>query len=673
MAKKNKKVTIDDLQEGQLLGNVMSRYQKSQAFFEKYLNNNDTWYAQYRNISTAPSNEYRSQVTIPVGFWTIETTVPRMVSKPHEFIMTVRNTKNMEAVAHATQAHAYYDYLLDQMHIQDKTEILAKDMKIFGNGFWKYGWDSAAEEPFILNIPLRLLRIDPSANEPGNLQKCRYIIQILDKTVDEVKHDPKYAEGLKGFDWENLGNTEDTSTETNRNRKTRLSMRGLQTDIKDPGEKTVEIMEQYGWIEGTRRLITVMNKQKIIRNIEWKHDFWPFALAVNTQDPDNILGIGDIEPVSDLIKDVNDNRRLRTDNKNIRTNVMFERIRSAGVRDEELQWRPGGVIDSSIPNGITPIAIPDTTGGSLEQELHDLNTIEKATNTPAQIQGQLKGTSDSGGLLNRTATAFAGAQQETNVRFKYQSKNLDRAVEETLTNLWKIIQEHTHTEQVAKVVGEDDSRKFVEIPLEAIKQEYIIDIKFGSSALEDQQKLREEAMVKLQTLSNIYPESAELFVKDFLIAMGDKNIDEVVQIIAAQRKATEEQGNLPKPPQINVSLGGEDVNPIVTNEILGQYFPLSKVATDPALHPDTRLLMFGQTPEALKREELELEKDKVKIEMFRAITDAQATEKQLSNEQVKITADILNNEEQNAQSRQTTTTDASEKSNVEGTEETTGE
>jgi hypothetical protein len=621
---------------------VTQRRNKANNFYQLFLSNCDRYYKLYRNVISKPDNAFRSKVSIPVAFWTIETTVPRMVAQPHKYAMTPRDPENAAYVEFSIQAKQYFDYVLDEAGLRKKTRILAKDMKIFGSGFWKYGWDYEKECIWIYNKPMRQILADPSVSCPGAIQDAKYVIDICPTTKDELLTNPNYD--LRGIDLDTLGT--DAPTQEEVSRTTRLAATNKYTDIKDPVEKDIMLWEHYGWVDGERRLIVVLDKKYVIRNQKWDHDFWPFGLAINTEDPDNLLGIGDIEPVADLMDDLNTNRRMRTDNKNIRTNVMFEVQRNAGIDEDELVWQPGGRIMSNIKDGITPIAIPDTTGGSVEEELLAIQQIEKATGTPAQLQGQLAATSpSSGGLLNRTATAYRGSEQATSVRFKYQSESLDMAVQETLRNLWKIIQENVTGDQVARVIGEDGERSWIKIPEEAIKKSYIIDLEYGSAALEDEQTKWDRAIAKLQTFATIFPESADLFAHEALIAVGDKNVNAIAAQVAERRQKAAEEGNLPKPPQINLSIGGEDMNSILIGELLKNYFPnLSPVALTPELFTQTRTLMQGQTPE-------DLERDKVKIMLFEAVTKAQQGEAKLSTDQMKIIADVLSNEQKNAEQR----------------------
>lgn len=617
------------------LGLVTTRFNKSEGFFARYIRDTDRWYKLYRNEVSRPDNQYRSKVGLPIGFWTIETTVPRMVARPHMYSMTPRDVDQKQAVQYSVVAKQYFDYVLDQIDLKRKTRILAKDMKIFGSGFWKFGWDYESSMPFLENVPLRQLRVDPSVSDPGNIQKAKYVIYLTKVTPSELRNNPNYD--LRGINLKALGTS--TPAPTDISKTNRLGVRGLTNDIGDPIEQDIDLWEHWGWVDGERRLITVLNKEFVIRDEKAPYEYWPFEMAINTEDPDNILGIGDIEPVADLIDDMNTNRRMRTDNKNIRTNVMFLEERNAGILDEEKVWRPGGVIRTNVPKGLDPLIIPDTTQGSVEEELIGYQLVEKATNTPAQIQGQLAQTAPSAsGLLNRTATAFRGSQQESNIRFKYQSEALDRCVEKTLNCLWKIIQINISGDQVSRIVGEDDSRAWMKIPEGVIKKEYIIDITFGSAALEDEQTKREEALIKLQALANIFPESAQFFLKDFLLAMGDKNVNDILQAVDAGRKKAAEMGQLPKPPQINLSIGGEDMNSRMVIDILKNYFQLTPLSTTPEMFGDTRMLMYGQTTE-------DLERDKVKIQLFEAITKAQLGEAKLSNEQMKIIADVFNQNE----------------------------
>jgi hypothetical protein len=657
MAKKNNKtaaVLVQKFQNAELVSRIVTQFNKSDSFFDRYIQDTDKWYNIWRNLTTNPTNQYRSRVAVPVGHWTIETTVPRMVARPHEFNMTPRDTDNEQSVTHSVQAKQYYDYVLDQAQLKRKTRQLAKDMKIQGSGFWKYHWNPSKAEATLSVVPLRKLRIDPNVSEPANIQKCRYVIDVSKMTKDEILNHPIYSKNVTlemfkkidaGAASSNVrgGSTSNFDT-TLHSKKVRLSSRDLLTNLNDPVETEYTVWEYFGYDkDGKRKVVVLLDKSWVIRDDFWDFDFWPFSMTVNTEDPDNILGVGDIEPVAALIEDINANRRLRTDNKNIRTNVMFERQKAAGIRDEDLKWTPGGIIDSNIPKGIDPIVIPDTTGGSLEEELLNYQVVEKATNTPPQIQGQLRASGpEAGGLLNRTATAFSGAKQETNIRFKHQSESLDRAVQETLRNLWKMISSTVTEDQVARVVGPDDATTFVNIPKEAIKKEYIIDIKFGSAAIEDDQVKREEALLKFQTISQSFgPEVAMVYLKDFLIAMGDKNIDETMGLAQKALQQAVENGNLPKPPQISVALGGEDMNSRISTEILDKYFPLSDLAKTPELFEDTRTLMFGQTPEKLEREKLELEKDKLKVELIRILADAEIRGSDVDNKTMELAERML--------------------------------
>lgn len=662
MAKKELNSFIASAEDKKRLDQVSSRKTKSDQFFTRYVTDTDRWYKMYRNLITKPDNEFRSKVSVPVGFWTIETTVPRMVAKKHAFTMTARDDKDPKAIEYAIQAKQYYDYVLDQIKFRRKTRVLAKDMKVTGSGFWRYGWDPEKELPFLQNTPLRLLRPDADWSQPGDIQGCKFVIYITRLTREELANNANYSEALKNITpemWAQIPTTKSLPQEE-QSKKVRLAARGLNTENTDPVEKEYEVWEHWGFIDGKRRLVVILANQYIIRDTEAPYDFWPVGIAINTEDPDNLLGIGDIEPVADIIDDINTNRRMRTDNKNIRTNSMFEVQRSAGILDEEFVWQPGGKIMSNILNGVNPIAIPDTTQGSVEEEMIALQQIEKVTGTPAQLQGQLAATaSDSSGLLNRTATAYKGSEVATSVRFKYQSESLDMCVEEMLTNVWKIIQKNVTGDQLVRVIGEDGVKKWMTIPEEAIKREYVIDIEYGSAALEDEEVKWTKALAKFNTLAAIFPESATFFLKDLLVAAGDKNVMEIVQAVAASREKAAAMGNLPKPPQINVSLGGEDMNDMLVVDLLKNYFQLSPIATTPEMFGKSRMLMQGQTPE-------DLERDKVKIQLFEAITKAQQNDQQLTQQQLKIIGDIALKEQEIGQKSKE---NASSQSSVEGTSE----
>lgn len=642
---KNKEKTKIELRDDKARDIVMQRQAKALNFFQKYIRDTDRWYKMYRNETTKPDNAYRSRASIPVGYWTVETNVAQEVAQPHQYTMTAVDTDNPMAVQYSIQAKHYYDYVLRQIGFRRKTRILAKDKRIFGSGFWKYSWDYQREILCLENLPLRQILIDPNNNDPGNLQKGMYVLHITRATEEELRSNPNY--NLKGIDFAQVGTTDNNSL--NVSRRDRLAARGLNADTRDKVEKDYQLIEHEGWYKGKRMIITVLEDKYVIREEECPYDFWQYGLAINTEDPDNVLGIGDLEPIQFNIEDLNSNRRMRTDNKNIRTNVMFEIQRAAGVREEELTWRPGGYVFSNIARGVSPIVIPDTTQGSVEEEQLTLLQIEKATGATATAMGQLAATSpESGGLLNRTATAYAGSQRATGVRSKAQSELLDNCIEETLRNMWKILQMNVKEDQVAEVIGEDGMKSWIKIPKEAIQMEYVLDLKYGSSALEDKQEKASLAMQKLQTLAGIFPEGAAYFLKDALIAAGDEHVEEIVQAVAKAREQAAAQGNLPKPPQINLSIGGEDMNSIMIGEILKNYYPqLSPIALTPEMFNQTRTLMQGQT-------QSDFEADKIKIELFKAITAAQQGQVKLDQDQMKIIGDILTKAQSNAQTQGST-------------------
>ena len=187
-------------------------------------------------------------------------------------------------------------------------------------------------------------------------------------------------------------------------RSRRLSPRGISGSTQNR-RNDVELLEFWGKMDldgdGIKEecQIVIADRQVIVRAIAnpFHHQKRPIVRGVMYPVPEELYGIGMIEPVMCQIDELDTLKRQRLDNINQSLNAMWQVDPTADVELDTLISAPNQIILTSPLDAVKKLDTPDVTANAFNEATILQQDIESAT-TPASVQG----TPDSG-RLGRTA------------------------------------------------------------------------------------------------------------------------------------------------------------------------------------------------------------------------------------------------------------------------------
>ena len=172
----------------------------------------------------------------------------------------------------------------------------------------------------------------------------------------------------------------------------------LQTVKTDARTKTVKhnLLECWAWrdIDGkgkkVKSVITILDRKLVIRRskIPFNHNQFPYLLVPCITQENSMYGIGMCQLVEGLQWELNVKRNQILDSVTFALNNMWIKVDSR-ILDHELKSKPGGIINSSRPDGVVPVKkeLSDVNAG-LASASQLQNEIKELTGATAPLQGQ---------------------------------------------------------------------------------------------------------------------------------------------------------------------------------------------------------------------------------------------------------------------------------------------
>lgn len=193
----------------------------------------------------------------------------------------------------------------------------------------------------------------------------------------------------------------------------------------------------------------------IIRESEnpYFHGQMPIVYGVDYPYPNELYGIGEVEPVDRLQRAINAVVNQRLDNVQLILRNMWKVRKGAGVDMHTLVSAPGNIITTDDMNAIEPVAIPDATGGTFVQTMEYLTSaLQNGTGITDYTIG-----SGNDNVMNKTATGVRLIQQEANAQFKLKIQLINHMVIAKIADQWKdLMIQFTTDQQMMRIVGKDE-------------------------------------------------------------------------------------------------------------------------------------------------------------------------------------------------------------------------
>lgn len=501
---------------------VNSSFSEARSYQQPWFTKFTRWYELYRSFQSRKNYEGKSNLFIPVTFWTIEATIPNLtLGKPKLRVLP----REEGDVSRAEAINSLLDYQWDEIGMQEKLEMWVRNTLIYGTGISKLSWQfdrqNELDAPHVDIVDILDFYIDPNAT---SIEDAEWVIHRTQQRMDQIQSNPNFDQlevkklksGTKGVTVDQYKEQKraaiDGSSASQIQKKGMVELKeywGL-FDLEDDGEK-----KEY--------IITIANDQYVLRMEEnpfaqFLSQPKPFFIMRDVKIPHEFYGVGMVEPMERLQEELNDTRNQRMDNVTLVLNRMWQVVRGADIDENELISRPGGIIHTNIPNGATPLPTADMTRSSYEEESIIKGDIQQASGVSGFESGAPAGPE----LSVDTATGVRAVVERASVRFRAKIQSMELALRSFMKGLIQFDQYFIDHEKIIRLEG-DMGIEFTRLTPEEIRGNFDVFIEAGSSQPISQILKRQEAMQLFQILALAPEVNRQKLIQELLDAFGIKN------------------------------------------------------------------------------------------------------------------------------------------------------
>lgn len=384
-------------------------------------------------------NVFGPELFIPMCFATVETIIPAMLAAPPKMnnvrarnVASEGNVANVKALIEAQHEQMGYELVLQQ---------IAKDGLIYGTGVQKTYWKRdyrkrrqllPAAEPGGGMIPTDLLQQiydDPDciAVDPKDFIVDPFAPSIAesDGAFHRSWRSNRYVQRkLEAGEWRNLTGAglpelaESSKFDEMINEREAVIPQPAREGRSAMGKQPVhEVLEFH---DG-EQVVTILDRQVIVAsgpNPNW-HGRMPFQAYRPTEDPHQIHGIGEVEPIEKLQEELNILRTERRYNAALVLQKTFA-INSGLVEKQDVQFGPGFLIEvNGDPRElIREIPVGDIPNSGYEEEDRITGDIDRVSGISDTVMG-------AGLSAGDTATGVQMVQSAASRRIEMKTRRLE--------------------------------------------------------------------------------------------------------------------------------------------------------------------------------------------------------------------------------------------------------
>jgi len=596
-----KNYTKDVGVQDRALDHVKQSFKVSENFQNRHFEEFVKYRKLYRGVQDTKSYSGRANLFVPEIFANIEAKHARIT---RSYRGVAAKPQAEDDVGAAEAAEMLLDYQERIYGYKKVFSDMCKDALIYGNSFAKVSWkvrsESEMDYPDVESVDPLDYFFDPDV---VNRHQTSWEIHRIYRTKEELEKDPRY------FNTDDLVEGSKSRIAGSSRKNARLSSTGIS---KRPQQsKKVELLEFWGLFDPDEKgeprefLITIADQTRVIRleenpYVELLADFpnpRPFVHMQDINVPHEFYAMSSIEMAVKLQEELNDTRNQRMDNVTMVIDRMWVVPKTAGVDENDLIRRPGGIIRPNVPGQIEALNTPDVTQSAYNEEEIIKRDLQKAMGVPDIATGEL------GSLQGEAVATILAVQESGNVIFDKEIANFADAVRATFALVLAFDQKWMDKKQVVRLEGEK-GMEFKEITKDNISGRMDIDV-----AMETQMNKivsRQEAINLYQILAQNPMINQQVNTRTLLESMDRKNIEELMDTPPPAPKPPEEPSK-----RISVNLKG-DLNSLESDDI-AVIMGAKPESADPILREDTRMLMKGIFPEDRK---LALEEAKIQEKLI---------------------------------------------------------
>lgn len=460
-------VTLKDSDDEAALKLVREAFESAKDFHESFRRKGDRFYARYRSYREVrrahseavtegrdvgsllrdAAGPFGTDIVVPYAFTIIETTVPRMFSHNPEMLITPGspadedNVESVELMIGRQQKKIKYPLILQdvaktglvyglgvQKVFQHEGPLSGRQMMPAlergtgkNAGIWVQGEKKRPGYcgPMAEAVDPYDFIWDPAGHD---IASCRWVIHRTwrdNAYVKQMFEAGKWLapEGTKLEDILELGSDE----VQNEIRQDRIRAAGLNK----PERRGDRLHEVWEFHDGSR-VVTVIDRECPVQDVAnpYWHGELPFQVYRPTRVPFEMVGIGEIEAIEDLLDELNVLRSQRRDNAAIvlqRPYFYFDGM----VQPEDFVFGPGKAIpvDGDPRNIIFPAPLQDIPASGYQEDAALQRDIERTSGIDDTVMG-----AEGGGGASNTATGAQLVNAAANIRIQHKTRRAEDEV-----------------------------------------------------------------------------------------------------------------------------------------------------------------------------------------------------------------------------------------------------
>jgi hypothetical protein len=517
----------------------LQRYYNSENYCADFFKKGRENYKLYKCYKEGGEKVYRHDIFVPYSFAFMEDmTASLMLSitaSPVIFSLEPRVRAISPEVCQELEQIIQWAITDESCEFLLELEELIKNVNIFNVGYLiNYPILSGESNNFQrmhFDTP-STLDVYPEPNIK-RLSRMNWVIKKSWETVDVLKEGQKTGE-YKDVG-ESMGGYSDDDEVTKLLREVGISTVGNYFDEK---KQTVELLDCM--FDG--HVVTIGGRRAVIRDTT-KNEAKPFSDKFPMLDcrmtgaPGEFFGLGLLESIKPLQKELNILRSQRRDNISLILNKLFIYDILAGEVDlSTLFSAPGNVIVTTNQDALKELPIQDVTGSSYKEE----NSLQYDMQNVSNMWDYARGATPK---RRETASGIIRLQQAAQGRNEWTLRKIDSYVlQPACKRLLVYLREYLPRPEYEAIVGQQShADEFYALDVEKIKRFFQV-----QPMTESIQSLKEmnlnmfmqafDRLIKMPMVNHI------ALIKQLLIKLGQKNIKEILPMLSQEAQGQVQEG-----------------------------------------------------------------------------------------------------------------------------------
>ena len=354
-----------------------------------------------------------------------------------------------------------YQWTLPEANMHSKIVRMAKTSALFGIAFgllsWKYerklkqkkgkqAFETTYDSWSFQDLYPYDCFPDPSSTSVGDM---RYFIVREYTTLKDLENANTKINGENRYI--NLKTLKDELKADAKQTASGGDNRGRVDKIKSVDQESIKGRIQLLRYFDEDRWITIAPDFKIKiedRACPYAHGGLPIHVLVDHEYPNQLYGIGEIEPIRKLQKGLNNILNQRLDNVRLMLNTPFKAKASSKFAHTWIS-KPGQIWQVEDQSEVMPLTIPDATGGTFMQ------TANYFKDSMSKALGHMDFTTRNETKSNKTATEIQQSSGEQNVRMRSKETNMDAFITRLSVQAMQLNAQYLAKGKVIRIVGKE--------------------------------------------------------------------------------------------------------------------------------------------------------------------------------------------------------------------------